>query len=70
MRASIGILPGVLAILLATWNGVPAGAAPQAEARTAAPPTQASTVREFTKQYCISCHNGRLKTAGLELGSA
>ena len=67
MRASIGILPGVLAIVLATWNGVPAGAAPQAEVRTAASPSQASTIREFTKQYCISCHNGRLKTAGLEL---
>ena len=67
MRASIGILPGVLTILLATWNGVPAGAAPQAEVRTAASPSQASTIREFTKRYCISCHNGRLKTAGLEL---
>ena len=50
MRASIGILPGVLTILLATWNGVPAGAAPQAEVRTAASPSQASTIREFTKQ--------------------
>jgi mono/diheme cytochrome c family protein len=69
MRASIGILPGVLTILLAAWNGVPAGAAPQAEVRTAASPSQASTIREFTKQYCISCHNGRLKTAGLELDS-
>jgi len=67
MRASLGILPGVLTILLATWNGVPAGAAPQAEVRTAASPSQAGTIREFTKQYCISCHNGRLKTAGLEL---
>jgi mono/diheme cytochrome c family protein len=67
MRASIGILPGVLTILLAAWNGVSAGAAPQAEVRTAASPSQASTIREFTKQYCISCHNGRLKTAGLEL---
>jgi len=67
MRVSIGILPGVLTILLASWNGVPAGAAPQAEVRTAASASQASTIREFTKQYCISCHNGRLKTAGLEL---
>ena len=67
MRASIGILPGVLTILLAAWTGVSAGAAPQAEVRTAASPSQASTIREFTKQYCISCHNGRLKTAGLEL---
>ena len=67
MRASIGILPGVLTILWAAWNGVPAGAAPQAEVRTAASPSQAGTIREFTEQYCISCHNGRLKTAGLEL---
>ena len=70
MRVCIGVVPGILiAILLAAWNGVPAGAAPQAEVRTAASPAQASTIREFTKQYCVSCHNGRLKTAGLELDS-
>ena len=51
MRASLGILPGILSgILLAAWYGVPAGAAPQAEVRTAASPSQASTIREFTKQ--------------------
>jgi hypothetical protein len=32
-------------------------------------PSQAQTIREFTNQYCVGCHNGRLKTAGLELDS-
>jgi hypothetical protein len=68
MRASLGILPCIFCgILLAAWYGVPAGAAPQAEVRTAASPAQASTIREFTKQYCVSCHNERLKTGGLAL---
>ena len=39
MRASLGILPCIFCgILLAAWYGVPAGAAPQAEVRTAASP--------------------------------
>ncbi len=68
MRASFGILPGIFgAILLAAWYGGPAGAAPQAEVRPAASPAQATTIREFTKQYCVSCHNDRLKTGGLVL---
>ncbi len=68
MRASFGILPGIFCgILVAAWYGVPAGAAPQAEVRPAATPAQASTIREFTKQYCVSCHNERLKTGGLVL---
>src|SRR5688572_2364302 len=70
MRVSIGILPGVLTwILVAAWSGVPTSAAPQGEVRTGASASQASTLREFTKQYCISCHNGRLKTADLVLDS-
>jgi hypothetical protein len=70
MRAFVGILPGILIwILVAAWSGVPAGAAPQGEVRAGASPSQARTVREFTKQYCISCHNERLKTAGLVLDS-
>jgi hypothetical protein len=70
MRAWVGILSGILiAILLAALSGVPAGAAPQNEVRTGASPSQARTIREFTNQYCIGCHNGRLKTAGLVLDS-
>ena len=70
MRRGVGILSGILtAILLAALSGVPAGAARQNEVRPSASPSQAQTIREFTKQYCVGCHNGRLKTAGLELDS-
>jgi mono/diheme cytochrome c family protein len=68
MRACIGILPGILTgILLIAWSGASAGAAPQGELVTSASPSQAQTIREFTKQYCVSCHNERVKTAGLVL---
>jgi mono/diheme cytochrome c family protein len=70
MRRSAGILSGiVIAILLAALSGEPAGAARQNEVRASASPSQTQTIREFTKQYCAGCHNGRLKTAGLELDS-
>jgi hypothetical protein len=70
MRRGVGVLSGSLtAILLTAPNGVPASAALQTEVRTGASPAQARTIREFTEQYCISCHNGRLKTAGLVLDS-
>ena len=70
MRAWVGILSGILTgILLAAWSSVTAGAAPQGGVRTVAPPAQAGTLREFTKQYCITCHNARLKTGGLVLES-
>jgi mono/diheme cytochrome c family protein len=70
MRSYVGILPGVLAgILLAATIGVPAGAAPQNEARAVASPTQTQAIRQFTTQYCVSCHNARLNTGGLALDS-
>jgi mono/diheme cytochrome c family protein len=70
MRACVGILPGILTgVLLAAWSGVPAGAVPQGEGRTGASPSQAQAIRQFTNQYCVSCHNGRLKTGGLMLDS-
>ena len=70
MRAYVGILPGVLAgILLAATIGVLAGAAPQNEVRAAASPTQTQAIRQFTTQYCVSCHNARLNTGGLALDS-
>jgi mono/diheme cytochrome c family protein len=70
MRACVGIVSGIVtAIVLTAWSSVPAGAAAQGEVRTAASPVQAQTIREFTQQYCISCHNERLKTGGLVLDS-
>jgi hypothetical protein len=70
MRKGVGILSGILtAILLAALNSVPAGAARQNEVRTGPSPSPARTIREFTNQYCVGCHNERLKTAGLALDS-
>jgi len=70
MRACVGVLSGILiAILLAAGSSMPARAAAQSEARTSASPSQAQTIREFTKQYCITCHNARLKTGNLVLES-
>src|SRR5262245_44645373 len=68
MRASVGILPGVIAgVVLAAGGGQPAGAVGQDEIRPAASPAQAKTIRDLTTQYCVTCHNTRLKTAGLAL---
>ena len=70
MRAYVGLLSGiVITSLLAASSSVPAGAAAQSEVRTTASPSQAQTIREFTKQYCITCHNARLKTGNLVLES-
>ena len=44
---------------------VPGAAAPPAQAAVAATP--AATLRPVVNQYCVSCHNARLKTAGLAL---
>jgi mono/diheme cytochrome c family protein len=70
MRGSVGILPGMITgVLVAAWIGVPTVAAPQSEVQTAASPAQARTIREFTTQYCVGCHNERLKTGNLVLDS-
>src|SRR5688500_3080459 len=68
MRACVGILPGVLTgLLLAVSSGGPAGAVPQNEVRAAASASHTQAIRQFTTQYCVSCHNGRLNTGGLAL---
>ena len=70
MRRSAGILSGIfIAIVFAASHGVPAGAARQSDVRNGASPSQARTIQDFTNQYCVSCHNGRLKTGGLALDS-
>jgi mono/diheme cytochrome c family protein len=67
MRRRVGILSGILtAILTAVLSGVPAMARQNA-VQTSPSSSPAQTIREFTNQYCVTCHNGRLKTAGLAL---
>src|SRR6516165_4766835 len=46
----------------------PEGAARQADPRN--PPAQVSNSRDLLKRYCVTCHNDRLKTAGLTLDRA
>src|SRR6516165_4469363 len=35
----------------------------------AAPPTQGAATRDVLNKYCVTCHNSRLKTGGLQLDS-
>jgi mono/diheme cytochrome c family protein len=35
----------------------------------AAPPTQAAATRDVLNEYCVTCHNSRLQTGGLQLDS-
>ena len=44
--------------------------APTATAAQSEPSADAATARALLDRYCVTCHNGRLRTAGLELDSA
>ena len=46
-----------------------AAAPPALAAGRAANPDDAAPRRAFLDKYCVTCHNGRLKTAGLQLDS-
>src|SRR5215470_8367509 len=67
------VLPAVLALLIACLVGAPYVAA--RAALRAAPPTGPAASRSSTStadvldRYCVTCHNSRLKTAGLLLDS-
>ena len=59
-------------LLLPVLLGV-AGAlsfAPTAAAAQGASSADAATARALLDRYCVTCHNGRLRTAGLELDAA
>ena len=62
MRASVAAL---VWIGLSAWS-LPLSAAPQGPAPAGSP---GPSVREFTAQYCIACHNERARTAGVVLDS-
>jgi mono/diheme cytochrome c family protein len=53
----------VLVIAAAAWTYVPVGAA----AQTSAAPPPFAAARTTLDQYCVGCHNDRLRTAGLSL---
>ena len=56
------------AVWVTVLLGVPSAEQAQLPAeRSAALTTDAATYRSVLDQYCVTCHNGTLKTAGLEL---
>ena len=78
MLSSQAVLPGIskqsrlisassAALFLVVSLG-PAGTRAQPAARTAAP--SGAINRALIDRYCVSCHNERLKTAGLALDRA
>ena len=58
------LLPALVGIAVLLAGGPAAGQAPPAGSDAAA------TYRAVLDRYCVTCHNGRLRTAGLELDSA
>jgi Protein of unknown function (DUF1592)/Protein of unknown function (DUF1588)/Protein of unknown function (DUF1587)/Protein of unknown function (DUF1595)/Protein of unknown function (DUF1585) len=56
-------------VCLALWGGVALGAAKgqQPAASTARSAAASAPDRALLDRYCVTCHNGRLKVAGLEL---
>ena len=56
---------GTWAVVLAMASGDAQTASPQSPA--AEPAVQTAAAPAILTQYCITCHNGRLKTAGLAL---
>ena len=59
------LLPGLVGAVLLLTAGPAAAQAPGA-----AGPDPAATYRAVLDRYCVTCHNGRLRTAGLELDRA
>jgi mono/diheme cytochrome c family protein len=67
-------LPALLALVIVCAAGARytnarafQAATPAASSATPSLPTDVDRTREVLNKYCVTCHNGRLKTAGLEL---
>jgi mono/diheme cytochrome c family protein len=59
-----------LPLLAVLAVGLAGGEAPKLDARTPQPATTVSVPpRELLDRYCVTCHNSRLKTAGLQIDS-
>ena len=56
-----------IAVLVAGVAIVGVAAAPEARAQAAAQPDAGTPSRELLDRYCVTCHNERLRTAGLLL---
>src|SRR5690242_5766714 len=60
-RVGLTILAGLLALASGASIHV------RAAAQQPSAPTSPQAADEFLKRYCVSCHNDRLRTAGLAL---
>ena len=61
------IFAGAAAIwLAAAWLAVPEAVSPRVQSAAAGPSSPADA-RAIVNRYCVTCHNSRLKTAGLAL---
>jgi mono/diheme cytochrome c family protein len=71
---SLAVLPALLGVLVAgAWyvnaRATQALSPEPSSARAPRPQSPAPRLQETLDRYCVSCHNGRLKTAGLQLDS-
>jgi len=64
------ILGGVAVLLLVGGSVLPVGSPSVGAAATQAPPASASPHRAALDRFCVTCHNTRLRTAGLQLDAA
>ena len=66
LAAVVGSRPAPVGATAAPLLSPQSSAAPPAK-RVSGPPDQPALSRELLDRYCVSCHNERLKTAGLLL---
>ena len=60
---------GWIALVCAAWGSLPAASAPQQPLPGSAIPFSSAQARAVLDRYCVTCHNTRLKTAGLVHGA-
>src|SRR5438034_771049 len=65
MRGRLSVLIAALTVAISTTS-LPQAAAPRLPVLPA-PPQTSDDYRAVLNQYCVTCHNERLKTAGLTL---
>src|SRR5712692_5000055 len=65
---SLAVLLALLGVSVAGGRYVTART-PQTAAPAASPATPAASTSDVLNKYCVTCHNGRLKTAGLQVDS-
>jgi len=68
VRGRVSVLAAIFTWVLATsWSGLQAAPPQNTPVVSQAPASAAQDPRALLKQYCVTCHNDRLKTGGLSL---